>query len=504
MLDLEQFRPKMRHEIGIRNRNRIRNGSETRNSGNIIMASRENQTMQIFVIVLGVLTLLLSVGLFMVNNWRKTAVARAADATEKSGEAQRVQRELQSEASNYKLWIGYSENDNYQGLQKNFADDMQRWGSTFEENNRSFRTILESIFEENSKLAHSEADAKSQLKATKQQLLATEAQKNEQIAKYEAISAQVQQDKVSLKTEFDKSRDLNIEEKEKIATQLAEQREKIDAMTAEHSETLATLEKKISKLDRVILILKSNQAPTDPYAQPADGRIAWVNQREGKVWINLGEEDQLRPQVTFSVYSGDANDVNSADSKGSIEVLRVLSAHMAEARITNDKATRPLMEGDKVYSQVWNRGRQIGFAITGVIDLNNDGSEDLDQLKRIIQLNNGKVDAVPSTEGDIDGQMTVDTRYLILGKHPEDGRAPSVAARKAYQKMSAEADTLNIEVITLGDFLSLMGWVSEHNAVKVGKGARPEDFPPRPMKDKKAQTPSSKNFFRQRKPQASY
>ncbi len=469
------------------------------------MASRDNQTMQIFVIVLALLSLLLSVGLFMVNNSRKTAIARATSASDKASEASRVQRELQSEASNYKLWIGYPEVDSYQGLQKNFEEDMNRWGSTFEESNRSFRTILENIFEENRKLAQSESDAKAQLKANKQQLLATEAQKNEQIAKFEAISKKSLEDKVGLSNGFDKYRSEIEDEKAKIVTQLAEQREKIDKLTAEHNVTQQTLEAKVKKLDRVIEILKSNQAPTDPYAQPADGRIAWVNQREGKVWINLGAEDQLRPQVTFSVYSGDANDVNSADSKGSIEVIRILSPHMAEARITGDRAIRPLMEGDKVYSQVWNRGRQIGFAITGIVDLDGDASSDIDQLKRIIRLNNGKVDAVPDAEGGIDGQMTVDTRYLILGKHPEVSRIPSEEARESFQKMSAEADTLNIEVITLDDFLSLMGWVSEHKAVKIGKGARPEDFPPRKLQDQKARVPNpSKQFFRSRKPQASY
>ena len=338
-----------------------------------------------------------------------------------------------------------------------------------------------------------------------QQLLATEAQKNEQIAKFEAVSKKALEEKESLSNGFDEFRKDIDQEKNKIATQLAEQREKIDTLNAAHSEALATLEGKIGKLERVIEILKSNQAPTDPYAQPADGRIAWVNQREGKVWINLGEDDHLRSQVTFSVYSGDANDVNAADSKGSIEVVRILSAHMAEARITDDKAIRPLMEGDKVYSQVWNRGRQIGFAITGIIDLNDDGSDDLDQLKRIIQVNNGKVDAVPDEKGGIEGQMTVDTRYLILGKHPENDRDPSKHARKSYQEMSAEADTLNIEVITLDDFLSLMGWVSEHRAIKVGKGARSSDFPPRALTDKMPRTPSSgKSSFRSRKPQPSY
>lgn len=468
------------------------------------MASRENQTMQIFVIVLAVVSLLLSVGLFMVNDWRKTAVARAKDSSEKASTSDGNLRTLQTEANSYKQWIGYAEADNYQGLQKNFADDMQRWGRTFEETNRSFRTILENIFEENRKLAQSESDAKAQLKDINQQLLATQTQTNEQIAKFEADFKKAVADKESLSNEFATSREDMDQEKKKIATQLAEQREKIDTMVADNNEAQQTLQKKISDLQRVIEILKSNQAPTDPYAQPADGRIAWVNQREGKVWINLGEEDHLRPQVTFSVYSGDANDVNSADSKGSIEVVRILSAHMAEARITDDKAIRPLMEGDKVYSQVWNRGRQIGFAITGIVDINNDGSGDLDQLKRIIQLNNGKVDAVPDDKGGIEGQMSVDTRYLILGK-PEGIRDSSGNTRKSYQKMSAEADTLNIEVITLDEFLSLMGWVSEHRAVKVGKGASSSDFPPRAIGDSvPRKSNGSKDFFRKRKPQPSY
>ena len=469
------------------------------------MASRENQTIQIFVIVLALLSLCLSVGLFMVNNARKTADARAKDASEKASEAQRIQRELQSEASEYKRWIGYAEADSYKDLQKTFADDMQRWGGTFDETSRAFRTILENIFEENNKLAQSESDAKAQLKAIKQELLATQAQTDDQIAQYDKDKKAAIAAKEKQSNEFAAFRNQIDGEKAKIAAQLAEKRDEIDELVAGHKKDIQTLQEKITKLERVIEILKSKQAPTDPYAQPADGRIAWVDQREGKVWINLGEADELRPQVTFSVYSGDANDVNAAVSKGSIEVVRLLSAHMAEARITDDQSTRPLMEGDKVYSQVWNRGRQIGFAIAGVVDLNRDGSDDIEQLKQIIQLNNGKVDAVPDGDGGIEGQMTVDTRYLILGTHPEDNRDASVASSRSYQRMSAEADTLNVETITLNEFLSLMGWVSEHRAVKIGQGARSEDFPARPVKDYLPPSSNvSKGFFRPRKPKAGY
>ncbi len=478
------------------------------------MASRDSQTTQIVLIVFIILTLLLSVVLVMVNNARKTALARAQDADSKAQAANSAARDAQSEANNYKQWLGYPESDNLQTLQTRFAEDIlgneeqkveSRWGKSFELANRNYRHILDSFFEENRKLAQSESDAKAQLKKLNQDLLATQSQMEKQIAQYREEAKQAEADKESLRNEFNSSRDQTNAEKQEIADQLAEQRVKIDEMVASNEQAQDELRDKISKLERVIEILKSKTAIPDPYAQPEDGRIAWVNQREGKVWINLGSEDQLRPQVTFSVYSGDANDVNAAESKGSIEVVRILSEHMAEARITNDRSVRPLMEGDKIYSQVWNRGREVGFAITGIIDLNNDKTDDTELLKRIIQLNNGKVDAVPTEAGEIDGQMTVDTRYLILGKHPEDDRESSEASRAAYQKMSADADTLNVEVITLEDFLSLMGWQAEHRAVKIGKGSRPEDFPARSVKDYKPRIlNTSKDFFRPRKPQPSY
>ncbi|MEM8946488.1 MAG: hypothetical protein AAGD11_15050 [Planctomycetota bacterium] len=467
------------------------------------MASRENQTMQIFVIVLALVSLCLSVGLFMVNNSRKTAVAQAKNSKESENAARQTANEKNNEATEYKAWIGYPEADTLQTLTQTFEEDIKRWGSTFE--NPSFRTILENIFEENRKLAQSEGDAKAQAKELKQQLLAIETQKNQQIDEYKTKADTATQDKESLRIQFDKDRDRLNQEKSQLAAQLAEKREELDELSADHSTKQQELLDKVAKLDRVIEIQKTKIFDADPYAQPADGRIAWVNQRERKVWINIGESDQLRPQVTFSVYSGDANDVNVTESKGSIEVIRLLGTGMAEARITDDQSTRPLMQGDKVYSQVWNRGRQVGFAITGMIDLNDDGTDDIEQLKRIIQLNNGKVDAVPDDSGDIDGKMTVDTRYLILGAYPEDSRAVSAAARKAYDSMSEEADTLSIEVITLNDFLSLMGWRSEHRAVKVGKAGRSEDFPARPISDyKPRQLDSSKSLFRPRKPQPTY
>ena len=175
----------------------------------------------------------------------------------------------------------------------------------------------------------------------------------------------------------------------------------------------------MANIERFNDVLKSDRKEVDPFAQPEDGLIRWVNQRNKTVWINLGEADHLRPQVTFSIYSSDEDDALGAVRKASIEVTRILSAKMAEARITDDVATNPVMEGDKIYSQVWSPGRQVGFAITGIIDMNGDGRNDLDRLKSVIALNNGKVDAVPGLPtARLKARLSVDTRYLILGDLP--------------------------------------------------------------------------------------
>ena len=469
------------------------------------MASKDNQNLQIIIIVLALGFIGMSVGLLFVNNSRKTAEARADKADEQAKEANKDERELQTEANTYKQYMGVDEADTYETVQKTFEEDMAEYAGSFEESSQKYRTILQIISEENDKLALSELAAKQREQQLNGRLLSLQKETKGQIAEFSKAANQAQQELASEQNKFrDQYTQINAEKNE-IADQLAEKREQIDDMAAKHSETQELLNIKITKLERVIEILKNNQAIPDPYAQPADGLVRWVNQREGKVRINLGEMDHLRPQVTFSVYSSDANDVNGAQSKASVEVTRIIGAHMAEARITSDQATRPIVEGDKVYSQVWNRGRQVGFAITGVIDFDGDGRSDLDQLRGVIELNNGKIDAVPGEDGTIDGEMTVDTRYLILGKYPDDARRKSNAIRDAWQVMNDEANTLNIEGITLNEFLSLMGWNANAKTVKLGTGARGIDFPARAQGDYRPRDiKPSKDQFRTRKAPPSY
>ena len=466
------------------------------------MATRENQTLQIFIISLVILVLLLAGGLFWVNSNRTAAVARATSAEKSASEARSAQRQLQEEANRYKRWMGFSEADSATTIEKTFNEDMGRWGSTFEENSRFYRTILQNIFKENSELSKSESEAKEQVKKLKQTLLATEKQKDEQITRFSDELQKVKADAANERRKFETQYGELSAKNSEIAAQLDEQRVRFDEITAKHDVEAKELNAQAKKLERVNSVLRKGIPEPDPFAQPADGVVRWVNQRTGTVWINLGAKDGLRPQVTFTIFSQSQADALSAAQKATVEVTRILGPKMAEARITSDTPTDPVVEGDKIYSQVWSPGRRISFAITGIIDMDGDGQDDTDRLKRVIQLNNGSVDAVPGSNGSMEGQMSITTRYLILGKFPDAPQQGDL--RRSWEQMSKEAETFGIEPIALLDFLELIGWKAENRSVVLGPGAESGDFEAK-QEDPGTYRPGKGNdIFRTRKPQPQY
>jgi hypothetical protein len=281
---------------------------------------------------------------------------------------------------------------------------------------------------------------------------------------------------------------------------------------ATHAETLTKLTADKSavetaniKQERLITKLREGLPEVDQFAQPADGRVTWVNQRHGKVWIDLGSTDGLRPQVTFSVAADGNADAEAAAKKGSIEITRIIDGHMAEAQITSDDPKNPILTGDRIYSQVWDRGRTVGFAIAGMIDLDKDGKEDLAKLKNIIAASNGRVDASINDGGQLDGEMKIDTRYLVLGEYPDGTQARDQAIRDSWNTLSEDAERLGIETIPLDEFVKLMGWRVDNRSVVMGVGSRPEDFPPQELGEQlPRKTVQPTGVFKKRLPTINY
>ena len=469
------------------------------------MVSRENTTLQGTIIALIIVLLIMFVVAFLLNNKRNEQMALAASAAQQATDARNAANSAQTEANSYKKMMGFSESDTLQTVESAFQKDTENYGASLGEDQRVYSQMVANLFRENRELAASEANAKAQAKDFEQKLLATEAEKDKQIEQFAKELQVAKNDAASERAEFGKQREAMNAEKDKLSAQLASIRQEIDQTRAETNAATKKQQEEVAGLTRDIGILRANQADPDPFAQPEDGIVTWVNQKENKVWLNLGSADSLRPQVTFSVYSGDEADALKAELKGSIEVTKILGPHLAEARITKDTHTRPLMEGDKVYSQVWNPGRQVGFALAGVLDMDGDGKDDIGELKSVIVLNNGKVDAEPGEDGSVVGEMTVDTRYLVLGEFPEATLTNRDAQIRAWQAMTESADRLGIETITLGEFLDLMGWKADRKTVNLGKASDRNDFPANRGGDyAPPRNTTGKSNFRPRKPQPTY
>lgn len=469
------------------------------------MASRENTALQGTIIALIIVLLLTLVGLFLINNERKKQeVAYNAEKARADKSFQDGSQAI-AESQTYKKWMGFDEQDAMSTIEAAYKKDIEQYGATFDEADRVYSRLVANLAKENRDLAAAEANAKQEVKNLKEKLLATETEKNKQIEQFSKDAQDAKSELAEERARFNQGREAMNTDKDKLAEQLRGIRGEIDQTKSEAAAATKKQQEEVAGLSRDIEILRGNQLDPDPFAQPEDGLISWVNQKEQKVWLNLGSEDSLRPQVTFSVYSGDEADALKADIKGSIEVTKILGPHMAEARITKDKPTRPLMEGDKIYSQVWNPGRQVGFALAGILDMDGDSKNDIEELKSVIVLNNGKVDAEPGENGTVAGEMTVDTRYLILGEFPESSVADGESQRQAWQKMTESADRLGIETITLGEFLNLMGWKADRRTVELGLTADPSDFPADRGGDyHPPKNTTGKSNFRPRKPQPTY
>lgn len=469
------------------------------------MATRENQGLQATIIVLVILVIGLGVGLLLVNNAKKTAIARAADADRRSQESQGAAATAQEEANNYKEMMGFQSSDAKPAIDPLFKEDQDRLMANIEEESRKYRTALDIIYEEREKLAASESKAKQDVKDIQDRLLAIETQKEAQVKEAQKALEVAKKDAAAEKLKFEQFRASMEAEKNKLDKDMADLRTAHDEAIAKLTAEKTTLNTTIAKMDRSIDKLRNDVPSPDVFAQPADGRINWVNQKYGKVWINLGSADGLRPGVTFSVAAEGDADAEAAKKKGAIEVTRVTEPHMAEARITLDEATDPLLPGDRVFSQVWDRGRKVGFAIAGFVDLDGDKQSDLQRLKNIITASNGQIDAAPDDKGVKQGEITVNTRYLVLGEYPSGTSPQDQALLATWTELGNEAERLGIESISVDEFVKLMGWQADTRSVVLGAGARAEDFPPEPAtQEMPRKTRQPEGVFKKRLPGKTY
>lgn len=258
-------------------------------------------------------------------------------------------------------------------------------------------------------------------------------------------------------------------QKTDLQTKLNESNSKVEKQGQDFEAALKRKDRTISSQKEEILQYREHENFEVP-----NGRITWVNQRSRSVLINLGTADGLRPQISFSVYDKGENSATKAEKKAGIEVIRVMEAHLSEARIVHDKTDDPILPGDLIYSPVWQSGRRLRFALTGFMDIDGDGENDRELVRNLILLNDGVIDLEQADDGKVDpaaaAKMTLQTRYLVEGELPAN-RVLLDAQLQGRNLMISKAQELGIERISVQKLLGYMGWKNEKRTTPLGRGA---------------------------------
>jgi hypothetical protein len=167
------------------------------------------------------------------------------------------------------------------------------------------------------------------------------------------------------------------------------------------------------------------------------------------------------------VHGIDANGKANLDAKATLEVIEVIKPHMSQGRLIAvvNQQSDPVIVGDKLFNPVWDPERKTHVAISGLIDLSGKKGDGLQEFIQELKKHGVEVDAYFDVrEGEIKGEITRKTDFLILGDSLEDSNLRIVrdrdrlnAANKKIKEMQDTAVRNGVRPIQLRDFLSVTG-----------------------------------------------
>lgn len=457
------------------------------------MPSRENQGLQIALILFAMITVALAVTTYIFYDKAGDAAQSAETAKNQAREAESRRNAAEAQNTLLKDMIGIStltppekqaqmqviqgtpEQEELEQIQAAFEEDVklfavandvlgsdegwvggQDWMSLADYLTQVVqkRTLEWSNEKQRADQAEAERDAQVQAEVAKTQ----QAEQGQQSARTDLLATRGELEKERASFQ-DQARQLQ----ERMTQAQALAKQEVDRITGER-------DAQQSRAGRLELLLNARDEKIDlletkPYTDQPHGSIRWVDQKSRMAYIDLGLADGVQRQMTFSVYGQDETQQSNAIPKASIEVTQIIDRHLSKARILEDTLINPILPGDVIHTPVWVPGRRVHFALAGFMDINGDGQSDRHIVKNLISVNGGVIDAEVTDQGQPTGKLSSTTRYLVLGEPPS---ATSGAVTGPFSQIQSDADQLGVEKIHFQKLLGWMGYKGEFETTKLG------------------------------------
>ena len=461
------------------------------------MAARENQGLQIAVIIFVMLTIVLSVTTFVYFRQAQEDAVKSAAMQTRAEAADKDKIKAIEDATEIKQMIGVPASDSIEKIRDLFRADMTAHGSRFPESERQYRKVMAALHTELNTSNSQTAESQGREKQLKDKVALDTQLHEKEIEKYKDESVKAQNDLKAERVTFNKSLQVELQEKNVLKGQVELVNKRSVEQSSASSGKIKQLEGVITDYKGRLVDVKTRVELQDVANALPDGKVTYVNQANKMVWLNIGAADGLRRQIRFSVVGQNENNPIKAEKKASIEITQVVGPHMSEARIVDDNISNPIILGDQIFSPVWQAGRAEHFALAGTLDVDDDGRSDLATVRNLIVSNGGIIDAEVGDDGKKIGKMSVNTSYLVLGTNPLEPKkkgdatlgAPVPAdtetapkaneAAAAYAEFRREAELLPVKTLSLGDFLAHVGYKAEQRTIPLGSLAKESDFKPR-------------------------
>jgi hypothetical protein len=175
--------------------------------------------------------------------------------------------------------------------------------------------------------------------------------------------------------------------------------------------------------------------------------------------------------MEMSIFDARSPGVPTQTPKGNIQLIQV-GDQMSIARITRvASAIDPIRVGDVVYSPAWSPDKPMRFALIGKMDVNRDGKDDREELKRMIEDAGGVVDydlPPPEVGTKESGKLTARIDWYVIDERTPlrevfRGRSDaSIAAQSLFEKKRGEvlkdARLEGIRPMEIGRLLAYLGY----------------------------------------------
>ena len=435
-------------------------------------ASNDSQGLKIAVAVFVTLTVVLAVTTYFGYSSYDQAMAKLADAEKKSSDSQRTAAEAINQLTDMKKIAGFEKVEEWTAVKDAVKKDDEKTKARLAEGNGKIKALVEQykaaggtqqkvdelsqaadqiiaqIANEPNQSYQARQERMLELLDNIEQLSAYLALDNEELRKsltsvngVNAQQLQIAQEalakaKQDLESEHKTGEDERMKLHAKVdalqtadaskAAELAKLKGQLEQSTTEYDKTLGDLR-------TALRAIREQTEKNENVMDRPDGRITFVDHTRNEVRTTLNTRVGARPQMVFSVFDRSSAGLPTDRPKATIELISVDDRGSIGKVVKQTRTHEPIRNNDFVYSPTFDAYNKH-YALIGKIDVDRDGRDDREDLKRMITSAGGVIDydLPPSNIGRETGKITpltswyvLDDRKPIRGENNRSGRDPA-------------------------------------------------------------------------------